>query len=325
MGRRDRLDDDDPRERVASGERQRIVHRRLRGERLQDDGDTARRGGPRARRRRAGLRPRGAEQRDLRERLDVRVPDLGGNRAGVGGSRSFSGTLGGLAIGDWDGDDTDDVAALDVAGRRVAAFLSNGETGLDAAVPSALPSGTGATPTALTAGLLRTDVGALTDVVVALGADGYVVLENTSAGAFAAGDIVPLHGGRAFEALVTGDFDGDGILTSSASSWRPAPPGASGRCSAGATDLRRARARGRRGRDRRGHVAPLLRARREWRRTHRPRVRRPVPRPRGRAAVRRGRRIRRRRRRRPTPSRPSRWTTSTETATSTSCSATPPG
>ncbi|MFO0931117.1 MAG: VCBS repeat-containing protein [Planctomycetota bacterium] len=135
----------------------------------------------------------------------------GANRAEVGGAGSFSGTVAGIAAGDLDGDGIDDVVALDAAGRRVIGYVSQGEVGLDAAVPSALPAGSGATPTALAVGRFH-GATAPADVVVALGADGYVLLESEGDGGLVAGDVVPLGGGRSFEALVAGDFDGDGLV-----------------------------------------------------------------------------------------------------------------
>lgn len=135
----------------------------------------------------------------------------GGNRAQVGGVGSFSGTVAGIVAGDLDGDGIDDVVALDAAGRRVIAYVSKGEAGLASGVPSALPAGSGAAPTALAVGPFR-GASAPADVVVALGADGYVVLANADDAAFDAGPVVPLGAGRAFEALVTGDFDDDGLV-----------------------------------------------------------------------------------------------------------------
>lgn len=135
----------------------------------------------------------------------------GANRAEVGGVGSFSGTVAGIVAGDLDGDGIDDLVALDAAGRRVIAYVSKGEAGLEAGVPSALPAGSGSTPTALAAGRLHGST-APADVVVALGADGYVVLANAADAAFDAGAVVPLGGGRSFEALVAGDFDGDGLV-----------------------------------------------------------------------------------------------------------------
>jgi hypothetical protein len=138
----------------------------------------------------------------------VGVRIVGPSRSQVGGSAGVSGTLAGIAVGDWNGDAIDDLAILDTAGRRVVAFRSKGETGLEAAQPSALPAGTGAVPTALAAGHFGS---AFRELVVALGTDGYVFLTSTGSGTFTAGAVVPLGSDRSFTDLVTGDFDDDGL------------------------------------------------------------------------------------------------------------------
>src|SRR5262245_50052159 len=48
---------------------------------------------------------------------------VGMSRSSVGGFGFATGTLGGLTVGDFDGDGIDDVAVLDLAGRRAIAFL----------------------------------------------------------------------------------------------------------------------------------------------------------------------------------------------------------
>ena len=138
---------------------------------------------------------------------------VGNSRSDVGGFGSASGTLAGLVAGDVDGDAIDDVVLLDAAGRRVVAYLSEGETGLEVGVPTALPAGSVA-PQALAAGSLGpapSAPGAREDLVIGLGTDGYVVLVSTGTGGFLADEIVPLGSGRAFADLVTGDFDDDGL------------------------------------------------------------------------------------------------------------------
>jgi hypothetical protein len=131
--------------------------------------------------------------------------DASGTR-GVGGGDQWPGTLGGLTVGDVSGDGIADVLIADAAGTQVVAWLSLGESGLSAPQATALPVGT--LPTGLVAARLTTD--ALDDVVVLLGASGYVVLESLGVGHFAAGPVVPLGFGRSFQEAVTGDFDGDG-------------------------------------------------------------------------------------------------------------------
>jgi hypothetical protein len=131
---------------------------------------------------------------------------VGMGRFGVGGQRNTSGALAGLAVGDWNGDHIDDVVIAEAAGSRVVACLSLGEAGLDPTQATALPAGH--VPAGLAAGDLDGDGD--DDLVVGLGAGGYVVLTSLATGLFTPGPVVALGADRSFTDFVVADFDGDG-------------------------------------------------------------------------------------------------------------------
>ncbi|HUF47613.1 MAG TPA: FG-GAP-like repeat-containing protein [Vicinamibacterales bacterium] len=113
-----------------------------------------------------------------------------------------------LAVGDYDGDGTLDLAAANSVANTVAVLLNDGTGGFAEATPR---TGVGQRPVAAAAGDVSGD-GAL-DLIVANRNDGTVsVLMNDGAGAFPAAFVQTVEAGRTPVAVIVGDFDGDGDL-----------------------------------------------------------------------------------------------------------------
>jgi hypothetical protein len=128
---------------------------------------------------------------------------------GVGGAAVLvSSHVNSIAVGDWNGDTTDDVAVCDDLTPQIGTWPSNGLTGLGTAAPVALPMGS--MPHSLVA--INVDGDTDDDLAFADDAVGFRVLLCDGMGGFS---LVPSPGSlggaaRTVGDLVSGDFDGDG-------------------------------------------------------------------------------------------------------------------
>jgi hypothetical protein len=132
----------------------------------------------------------------------------GANRAGVGGTETvLGGHAGPLAVGDFDADGIDDVAVADPPASSVHTFLSQGASGIDPAVTTALPPASDPT----TIATLDVDGDLDLDIVCGDGGGGFRVLRSDGDGTFTPVANPGALGGaaRRIELLVGGLFDGD--------------------------------------------------------------------------------------------------------------------
>lgn len=131
--------------------------------------------------------------------------ELGAGPSPVGGTDFVTAFIKGLAVGDWNGDGIDDLAIADGQTGQIVKWFSIGESGLGAAVPTALPQGHSAF--SIAAGDWEGDGD--DDVIVFMAGTGYMTFTGPLAGT-----VVPFSSGAERRLLepVTGDFDGDGKM-----------------------------------------------------------------------------------------------------------------